>query len=215
MLTAMHWFLDFLLHLDKHLALIVQQYGNLTYWILFAILFAETGLVMMPFLPGDSLLFTVGTLAGSGTLRLEWAFPLLLLAVVLGDNVNYWIGRLVGPKLFGGTRSKLLNRRHLERTHAFFEKYGPRAIIYARFVPIVRTFMPFVAGLGSMSYPRFLAFSVCGCLLWFSLAMLGGYYFGTLQVVRHNFSLVIGAIIVISLMPPVLEVLKARREARA
>lgn len=207
----MHEFLDIILHVDKYLGKIIQEYGTLTYGILFAILFAETGLVVVPFLPGDSLLFAIGTLTAQGMLNLPTVFLLLLAAVFLGDNVNYWIGYHVGPKVFSRDDIKLLNRRHLEKTHEFFEKYGSKTVIYARFVPIVRTCTPFVAGIGRMPYLRFLAFSVAGCLLWLSVCLLGGYFFGNIPVVKKNFSLVVVAIVFISVLPMLIEYLRHRR----
>ncbi|MBM3462185.1 MAG: DedA family protein [Armatimonadetes bacterium] len=212
-MDLLHTFVDMFLHLDKHLVEIVAQYQYWTYGILFAIVFAETGLVVTPFLPGDSLLFAVGTLsASSEVLRLEYLFPLLLAAVFLGDNTNYWLGRTVGPKIFSRDDVKLFNKKHLDRTHAFFERYGPKAVIMARFVPIVRTFMPFVAGIGAMPYPRFLAFSVAGCLLWLCICMFAGFFFGALPIVKKNFSLVVLAIIFISILPAVIEIMRSRKE---
>ena len=214
---TMHHLIDIVLHLDHYLSVIIQHYGALTYLILFAILFAETGLVIAPFLPGDSLLFAVGTVTASAAhpLGLGTIFALLFSAVLLGDNVNYWIGYFVGPRVFTRNDVRLLNRKHLERTHAFFEKYGTRTIIYARFVPIVRTCAPFVAGIGRMSYTRFLVFSVFGCLSWLSACLFGGYFFGSIPAVQKNFSLVILAIMVISMLPVVVEYLRHRRTAEA
>ena len=201
--------LDFFLHLDRHLAQIVSEYGTWTYAILAAILFCETGLVVTPFLPGDSLLFTAGTLAALGSLDPKLLNLLLFVAVLAGDNLNYWIGRFVGPRAFTGAR--FLRREHLERTQAFFERHGGRTVALARFVPIVRTFTPFVAGIGAMTYPRFLAYSVAGGAFWVSLLLWAGYYFGNLPVVRENFSLVVLAIIVISVLPMVIGIWKERK----
>jgi membrane-associated protein len=202
--------LDFFLHLDRHLAQIVAEYGTWTYAILAAILFCETGLVVTPFLPGDSLLFTAGTLAALGSLDPKLLNVLLFVAVLAGDNLNYWIGRFVGPRAFTG-EVRLLRREHLERTHAFFERHGGRTVLLARFVPIVRTFTPFVAGIGAMTYPRFLAYSIAGGAFWVSLLLWAGYYFGNLPAVRANFSLVVLAIIVISVLPMVIGIWQERK----
>ncbi len=205
--------LDFILHVDHHLDQIIRDYGGWTYLLLFGVIFCETGLVVTPFLPGDSLLFAVGAFAARGSLDLISCLTLLAAAGILGDSVNYWIGGAVGPAVFHRTDSRLLNRKHLERTHAFYEKYGGKTIVIARFVPIVRTFAPFVAGIGCMSYPRFLAYNVIGGLAWVGFFVLGGYYFGNLDIVRRNFSLVLLAIIVLSIMPAVFEVIRSRRGA--
>ena len=205
-------FIDLFLHLDKHLGDIIATYGAQTYGILFAILFAETGLVVTPFLPGDSLLFAAGTFVGMGKLDGMWLFGLLLVAVFLGDNVNYWIGRKVGPAVFSQEKSRFFDRKHLERTNRFFDKYGTRTIIFARFVPIVRTFTPFVAGIGAMPYPKFLSMSVAGCTLWLTICLSAGYQFGQMEIVKKNFSLVVLAIIFISALPAIIEIIKARRE---
>jgi membrane-associated protein len=207
--------LDYALHLDQHLAALVQSYGTWTYGLLCLVLFCETGLVLTPFLPGDSLLFAVGAVASTGALRPAHAFGLLSLAVILGDSSNYWIGRGVGPKVFHKDTARFLNKQHLERTHAFYEKHGGKTIILARFLPIIRTFAPFVAGIGRMSYPRFLAFSIGGTLLWVGLFVFAGYFFGNIPVVKQNFALVIMAIVVISVVPAVVEFLKHRRGQRA
>jgi membrane-associated protein len=168
------------------------------------IVFMETGFVVTPFLPGDSLLFATGALAALGSLNIMTCFILLLIAVFLGDNTNYWIGHFIGPKAFSG-KIKFLNRESLDKTHAYFEKYGGKTVIMARFIPIVRTFSPFVAGVGAMTYPRFLIFSIGGSIAWVSLFLFGGYFFGNLPAVKHNFTIVILAIIVISVIPAVLE----------
>ncbi|HEY9855770.1 MAG TPA: DedA family protein [Stenomitos sp.] len=199
---------DFVLHFDKHLADILQAYGTLTYLFLFLILFCETGLVVTPFLPGDSLLFAAGAFAAAGLMDIRALWGLLLLAAVLGDSTNYWIGRTLGPKVFHRTDSKLLNRKHLVRTQAFYDKHGGKTLILARFAPILRTFAPFVAGIGQMPYRRFLAFSVTGGVLWISLFALGGYFFGNLPTIKQNFKLVILGVIVVSLLPTVIELLR-------
>jgi membrane-associated protein len=205
---------DLFLHLDEHLRGLLEAYGGWTYAILFAVVFCETGLVVTPFLPGDSLLFAVGTFAASGSLDLLASIVLLTAAAILGDTVNYWIGYALGPKLEREGRLRFVKREHLERTHRFYEKYGGKTIIIARFVPIVRTFAPFVAGVGSMTYSRFMSYNVVGAVAWVLLCTLGGYFFGNLPVVQDNFSLVILAIIAISLLPGIFEVWRARR-ARA
>jgi membrane-associated protein len=206
--------LEFFLHLDRYLDQIIQTFGGWTYAILFLVLFCETGLVVTPFLPGDSLLFAVGTFAALGHLDIGIVLPLLFVAAVVGDNANYWIGRKVGPRIFHRTDVRFLNRRHLERTHAFYEKHGVKTIIIARFIPIIRTFTPFVAGIGAMTYRRFLPYDILGGALWVGIFVLGGYFFGTLEVVRRHFSIVIVAIILISLLPGLVEVLRHRLNAR-
>lgn len=198
-------------HLDQTLGDLVRQYGAWSYGILFVIVFAETGLVVTPFLPGDSLLFAAGALAGLGSIRLDLAAGVLIVAAILGDTVNYWIGQYLGHRLLAWGR--LIRKEHIDRTHAFFEKYGGKTIIIARFVPIVRTFAPFVAGVGEMTYSRFLAYNVIGALLWVFVCVGLGYLFGNLPLVKNNFSLVILAIIVISIMPAVIEFIRARRAA--
>jgi membrane-associated protein len=207
--------LDFVLHIDQHLNQIVADYGTGTYLILWLIVFCETGLVVTPFLPGDSLLFAIGALAArpGSPLNAHFLFLLLFSAAVLGDTVNYHIGKYLGPKAMAGGR--LVKKQHLDRTHAFFEKYGGKTIVLARFVPIVRTFAPFVAGVGTMHYARFLTFNVGGGLLWVGLLLYAGYFFGSHPLVEENFGLVVVAIIVLSVLPAVWEVIAARREARS
>jgi membrane-associated protein len=213
-MELVHWLIDVVLHLDKHLAEVIQNYGTWTYALLFGIVFMETGFVVTPFLPGDSLLFAAGSFAALGALDVRLLFLLLVSAAVLGDNLNYAIGRYLGPKVFQYERSRFFNPEHLRKTHGFYEKYGVKTIIIARFVPIVRTFSPFVAGVAAMSYPRFLAFDVVGGLLWVGICTFAGYFFGNLPFVKKNFSLVILVIIVISVMPAVVEYLKHRAEAK-
>jgi membrane-associated protein len=203
--------IDFILHINVHLDALVQDYGVWVYLMLFGIVFCETGLVITPFLPGDSLLFAVGTLCGGGTLSLGLSMAILMGAALTGDTVNYWIGYWIGPKVFRVKTSRWLNPKHLERTHRFMEKYGGKAIIIARFVPIVRTFTPFVAGVGRMRYLRFLMFSIFGASIWVGLFVPAGYFFGGLPIVKKNFSLVIIAIITVSMIPAVIEYLRARR----
>jgi membrane-associated protein len=206
---------DFVLHIDQHLDLLIQAWGLWVYLLLFLIVFCETGLVITPFLPGDSLLFAVGAFAARGSLDLAWVFILLIAAAILGDTVNYWLGQMVGPKVFQSEKSRLLNRKHLIRTHEFYERHGGKTIIIARFVPIIRTFAPFVAGIGEMAYARFLSYNVIGAFVWVFLFVIGGYYFGNLEIVRRNFTLVIFAIILISVMPGVVEVLRHRARPAA
>ena len=201
--------MDLFLHLDQHLGQLISQYGTWTHLILFLIVFCETGLVVTPFLPGDSLLFAAGTFAALGALDLWMVVLLLILAAIAGDTVNYWIGAYIGPRAFKGD-VRFLRKEYLDRTHAFYEKHGGKTIIMARFVPIIRTFAPFVAGVGAMSYPRFITYNVVGAMLWVGLFVLGGYFFGNISVVRENFTLVILAIIGISVLPIVIEALRAR-----
>jgi membrane-associated protein len=207
-------FIDLFLHLDQHLSGIIADYGVWTHLILFLIVFAETGLVVTPFLPGDSLLFAAGTFAALGALDVWLVVVLLIAAAILGDTVNYWVGAWIGPRAFSGN-VRFLRKDYLDRTHAFYEKHGGKTIILARFVPIVRTFAPFVAGVGAMSYPKFIAYNVVGAVLWVGLFVPAGYFFGNIPTVRENFTLVILAIIVISVMPMVYEALRARRSRPA
>jgi len=205
---------DLFLHLDQHLSQIISQYGIWTHLILFLIVFCETGLVVTPFLPGDSLLFAAGTFAALGALDLWLIVILLIGAAIVGDTVNYWVGAYIGPRAFRGD-IRFLRKEYLDRTHAFYEKHGGKTIILARFVPIIRTFAPFVAGVGAMSYSKFITYNVVGAVLWVGLFVLGGYFFGNIPVVRDNFSVVILAIIAISVMPIAVEALRARRSRPA
>lgn len=205
-------FVDIFLHLDKHLNSVITDFGGWTYLILFAIIFCETGLVVTPILPGDSLLFAAGALAAGGSLDPVWLFLLLSAAAIAGDALNYAAGRFVGPKVFHRENVRFLNRKQLDRTHQFYEKHGGKTIIFARFIPIIRTFAPFVAGIGSMTYLRFASYNVIGGISWIALFVFGGYYFGNLPVVRQNFTLVIIAIIIISILPGVVEFLRQRRQ---
>jgi len=203
--------IDFLLHFDKHLLEFVRLYGTWVYGILFAIVFAETGLVVTPFLPGDSLLFATGALAGAGVLNIWLCAVLLLAASIAGDAVNYAVGRYVGPRAFSATDStgwthKLLNRAHLQRAHEFFERYGGKAVVLGRFVPIVRTFVPFVAGAGAMTYGAFAFYNVTGAILWVGLCMGAGWMFGNIPVVRENFSLITLGIVFVSVLPMIVEI---------
>jgi membrane-associated protein len=205
-------FIDLFLHLDTHLQTVIQTYGTWTYVILFIIIFCETGLVVTPILPGDSLLFAAGAFAATGSLDLKWLLILLVIAAVLGDAVNYAIGHFMGPKVFSQPDSRFLKKEYLDRTHQFYEKYGGKTIIIARFVPIVRTFAPFVAGVGSMTYAKFASFNVIGGLLWVGVCLLTGYAFGNIPVVKENFTLVILGIIFVSILPGIIEYLRQRRE---
>lgn len=207
-------FIDIVLHLDKYLKELVPEYGLWIYAILFLIIFCETGLVVTPFLPGDSLLFAVGALAGAGALNLFAVVGLLLVAAILGDSVNYAIGHFAGPKVFK-TESRFLNRKHLEKTHEFYERYGGKTIVIARFVPIIRTFAPFVAGIGQMNYGKFIAYNVLGAVFWVLGLTLAGYWFGGHELVQKNFSLVIVGIIILSILPAVVEFWREHRRRRA
>lgn len=202
--------LDFFLHLDDKLEEIIKNYGLWTYLILFLIIFAETGLVVTPFLPGDSLLFAAGTFAAGRGLNVWLLFILLSVAAIIGDTVNYWLGHYVGPRVFYKENVRFLNKKHLERTHAFYEKYGGKTIIIARFIPIIRTFAPFVAGIGSMTYWRFITYNVVGGILWVGICVFAGYFFGNIPIVKNNFSIVIIAIVVISVIPVIVEFIRHR-----
>jgi membrane-associated protein len=208
--------IDLFLHLDQHLAEFVTAYGPWIYGLLFLIVFAETGFVVTPFLPGDSLLFATGALAATGVLDVTLSSALLVAAAVLGDAVNYAAGHYVGPRVFRaedrtGWAHRLLNREHLDRAHEFFERYGGKAIVLARFAPIVRTFVPFVAGAASMTYAKFALYNVTGAIAWVGLCVGGGYLFGNIPIVKDNFSLVVLGIVAVSLMPMVIELLRHRR----
>jgi membrane-associated protein len=200
--------LDFIIHIDIHLSELIRSYGTWTYLILFVIIFCETGLVVAPLLPGDSLLFAAGTFAARGDFSILWLFVLLSIAAVLGDTANYWIGNYAGPKVFHNENVRFLNRKYLDRTHEFYEKYGGKTIIIARFVPIIRTFAPFVAGIGSMTYGRFISYNVIGGVLWIGAFAYAGFFFGNIPMVKRNFTLVIFAIIILSVMPGVIEFIK-------
>ena len=204
-------FIDILLHLDKHLDLVIRNYGFWTYGIFFLIIFLETGLVVTPFLPGDSLLFAAGAFAALGSLDAKWLIVLLSIAAIGGDTLNYWIGYIVGPKVFSKEKSRFLNKDYLYRTHQFYERYGGKTIILARFIPIIRTFAPFVAGIGSMTYGRFIAYNIVGGIAWVAIFVLGGYFFGNIPSIKQNFSLVIAAIIFLSILPGIIEFLRHRK----
>jgi membrane-associated protein len=207
-------FIDFFLHAERHLEWFIKNYDFWIYALLFAIIFCETGLIVTPFLPGDSLLFAVGAIAGKQLIQVEIVTPLLLVAAIIGDAVNYSIGKWMGPKVFQYESNRFLNKAHLMKAHEFYERYGGRAIILARFVPIVRTFAPFVAGVGSMTYSKFALYNVSGAFLWVGIFLGGGYYFGGLEVVQKNMKLVILGIIVVSILPIVWEFAKAWLEKR-
>ena len=203
------YLIDLFLHLDEHLSAVIEAYGVWTYVFLFAIIFMETGLVIFPFLPGDSLLFAAGTFAGMGSLNIWVLLISLSVAAILGDTVNYWIGHYIGPKAFSG-EIRFLKKEYLDRTHAFYEKHGGKTIILARFIPIIRTFAPFVAGIGAMTYGRFLTYNIVGGIAWVAIFTLGGYFFGSMPFVQENFTYVVLAIILISVMPGVIEFLRER-----
>ncbi len=207
--TGVHYF-GMILHLDKTLVNIVEQYGAATHWVLFLIVFCETGLVVTPFLPGDSLLFAAGALCATGSLQLWYVAALIFVAAVLGDAVNYSIGYRLGDRVFS-MNNRFIKKEYLDRTQKFYEKYGGKTVVIARFVPIVRTFAPFLAGVGKMEYKKFGTYNVLGALMWVGLFVFGGYFFGNLPLVKKNFTIVILAIIVISVLPAVIEVLKARK----
>ena len=211
----MQQLIDIFLHLDVHLAEFVGRYGTWVYGLLFAIIFAETGLVVTPFLPGDSLLFAAGALAARGDLDVRLLFLLLAGAAILGNTVNYSIGRFVGPRVFHADAShRLLNKQHLDRAHAFFEEYGGMAVVLTRFVPIIRTFVPFVAGAGAMRYPTFALYNIAGGLLWVGICLGAGYLFGNVPIVKNNFSLVALGIVAVSMIPMAVEWVKHKRKGQ-
>ena len=204
--------IDVLLHLDKYLSVVIESYGLMTYAILFCIIFAETGLVVMPFLPGDSLLFVAGAFAATGALDLKLLLITLSVAAMLGDTVNYTIGKFIGQKIYETENSRFIKKEHLLKTHRFYDRYGAITIIIARFIPIIRTFAPFVAGVGEMRYLKFMSYNISGGLLWIFLFVAGGYFFGNLPVVKNNFTLVIFAVILISVMPVIIGYFKQKTE---
>jgi membrane-associated protein len=212
MLNLITRFIDLFIHLDEHLSLVIATYGTWTYLLLFLIIFLETGLVITPFLPGDSLLFAAGTFAGLGSLNVVLLYFLLATAAILGDTVNYWIGHFIGPRAFSG-EIRFLKKEYLDRTHEFYKKHGGKTIILARFIPIIRTFAPFVAGIGAMSYSHFIAYNVVGGLTWVALFTFGGYFFGNLKFVQDNFTFVVLAIIFVSVLPGIVEYMRGRMRA--
>ncbi len=211
-MEILKYLIDFVLHLDTHLAELIQAYGGFTYVILFFIVFAETGLVVFPFLPGDSLLFASGALAALGSLHLPATLLILVAAAILGDSVNYWIGNLLGQKIVDNPKLTFINQEHIDKTEAFFKKHGGKAIILARFVPIVRTFAPFVAGVGKMHYETFFLYNVVGGIVWVLGFTLAGYFFGNIPAVKENFTLVIFAILALSVAPVVYEYIKSKKD---
>lgn len=210
-MTLLSGFIDLVLHLDQHLRELVQTYGVWIYAVLFLIVFLETGVVVTPFLPGDSLLFVAGTIAASGELNVHVLVLLLTAAAIAGDSLNYSIGRYLGPRVFRFEDSRFFKRAYVDRTHAFFDRHGGKAIIIARFVPIIRTYAPFVAGIGAMSYRRFLMFNVTGAVLWVALLTYAGFFFGNMPLVKNNLTAVILGIIVLSVMPAIIEFWRAKR----
>ncbi len=205
------YLIDLVLHLDKYLGQIIQDYGTWTYLILFFVIFMETGFVITPFLPGDSLIFAAGAFAGLGYMNVGVLFFVLALAAIAGDTANYWIGHAIGPRAFSGS-IRFLKKEYLDRTHAFYEKHGGKTIIIARFIPIIRTFAPFVAGVGAMTYSKFIAYNVVGGLAWVALFSFMGYFFGNLPIVQQNFTFVILAIIFISILPAIIEFIRGRKQ---
>jgi membrane-associated protein len=206
--------IDLLLHLDEHIANIIQYLGPITYIALILIIFAETGLVITPFLPGDSLLFVIGTLAGKGDLNVWIIYVTLLAAAILGDTVNYWIGHHIGPRVFSKENSRIFKKAYLEKTREFYEKHGGKTIILARFVPLIRTFAPFVAGVGKMHYGTFFPYNVVGGFIWVTVFIFAGYFFGGLEIIKNNFEFAAVGIVILSLVPVVIEYLKAKQEAK-
>jgi len=206
-------FIDFILNIDKHLDLVIQQYGFWVYLIIFIFVFCETGLVVTPFLPGDSLLFTIGALSAADSLNLPLAYGIICTAAILGNIVNYQIGRSIGPIIFYKEKVRFLNKENLNRTRLFYERHGGKTVVLARFLPIFRTFAPFVAGIGRMNYWRFIIFSIIGCIAWATIFLLGGYFFGNIPVVKNNFALVIIAIIIITFLPALIEFLRHKIKA--
>jgi membrane-associated protein len=203
--------IDFVLHLDSHLKEVIESYGIWCYLVFFIIIFAETGLVVTPFLPGDSLLFALGTLAATSSVNLGWLFVILSAAAVLGDSANYTVGKYFGLMILKREGAWFLKKEHIERTHRFYERYGAKAIVLARFVPIVRTFAPFIAGIGKMTYLRFFSYNVIGGILWIALFVFGGFFFGNIPVIKRNFTLTIFVIIIVSILPAVIEVIREKR----
>ena len=201
-------FIDIVLHLDRHLIWLIENYESWIYLVLFLIIFCETGLVIMPFLPGDSLLFVAGAVAANGVMDVQFLVMLLMLAAFAGDNTNYWIGRYLGPKIFSRTDSRILNRKHLDRTNLFYKKHGGKTIIFARFLPIFRTFAPFVAGIGHMTYTTFMSYSAIGGLFWINLFVFGGYFFGNVPIVKDNLSFFIIGIVFISIIPGIIQFIR-------
>jgi membrane-associated protein len=216
-MESLHQLLSYVLHIDQHLILFVSTYGAWTYALLFLIIFCETGLVVTPFLPGDSLLFAAGTIAASsgGSLNIHLLFLLLVIASIIGNGVNYFIGRLVGPKVLFSNKSWLFNKKYLGKAHAFYERFGGKTIIIARFIPILRTFAPFVAGVGYMSYARFYLYNIAGAILWIGSLLYSSYWFGNLPIVKENFTSLVFAIIGISLLLPIIGIIRHKCSKQA
>ena len=208
-------FIELFLHLDKSLSTVIQTYGSTTYIILFLVILCETGLVVLPFLPGDSLLFAAGAFAAKGDINIATLFMTLCVAAILGDSINYEVGRLIGPRIAQREKSRYVNKEHIDKTHQFYEKYGAKTIIIARFIPIIRTFAPFVAGLGTMSYKKFLQYNVIGGVAWVAICLFAGYLFGNIPLVKQNFTAVIFAIIIVSILPAVIEYIRHRSITKA
>ncbi|RIZ71505.1 MAG: DedA family protein [Methylococcales bacterium] len=208
-------FIELFLHLDKSLSSVIQTYGSTTYIILFLVILCETGLVVLPFLPGDSLLFAAGAFAAKGDINIATLFMILCVAAILGDSINYEVGRLIGPRIAQREKSRYVNKEHIDKTHQFYEKYGAKTIIIARFIPIIRTFAPFVAGLGTMSYKKFLQYNVIGGVAWVAICLFAGYLFGNIPLVKQNFTAVIFAIIIVSILPAVIEYIRHRSITKA
>ncbi len=214
-MEIVHYLIDLFLHLDKHLSGIIAHYGAFTYLLLFMVIFCETGLVITPFLPGDSLIFAAATFAAKGVLNVNLLFVILVVAAVLGDTINYWIGHYIGPRVFEQEKIRFLKKEYLVRTHNFYEKYGGKTIILGRFIPIIRTFVPFVAGVGSMTYSRFIVYNVIGGIAWVTMFLYGGFFFGNLDFVKNHFSIVILMIIFISILPGITEFLRHKLKKAA
>ena len=208
-------FIELFLHLDKSLSTVIQTYGSTTYIILFLVILCETGLVVLPFLPGDSLLFAAGAFAAKGDMNIATLFMTLCVAAILGDSINYEVGRLIGPRIAQREKSRYVNKEHIAKTHQFYEKFGAKTIIIARFIPIIRTFAPFVAGLGTMSYKKFLQYNVIGGVAWVAICLFAGYLFGNIPLVKQNFTAVIFAIIIVSILPAVIEYIRHRSITKA
>ncbi len=208
-------FIELFLHLDKSLSTVIQTYGSTTYIILFLVILCETGLVVLPFLPGDSLLFAAGAFAAKGDMNIATLFMTLCVAAILGDSINYEVGRLIGPRIAQREKSRYVNKEHIAKTHQFYEKFGAKTIIIARFIPIIRTFAPFVAGLGTMSYKKFLQYNVIGGVAWVAICLFAGYLFGNIPLVKKNFTVVIFAIIIVSILPAVIEYIRHRSISKA
>lgn len=213
-MELIQYLIDFILHIDVHLNQIIIAYGAWTYAILFLIIFCETGLVVTPFLPGDSLLFAAGAFAATGSLDPNILFVLLSVGAFIGDTVNYWIGARIGPRVFHEGKSRFLKKEHLDRTHAFYEKYGGKTIVFARFIPIIRTFAPFVAGIAKMSYGYFITYNIVGGIVWVGSFVYAGFYFGNIPAVKENFTLVIIVIIALSTLPPIIEIIRHKLRSR-